>query len=84
MIAAAMTPVTTKVAMVVPMIFPARRALPILAMAPAMEANTSGTTMQNIRLINTVPRGSSAEAPGQTAPTMQPATMPSTMNARKI
>ena len=63
MITAAIAPVTTKVATVVPMILPAFLALSILAMADAMEQKTMGTTIQNIRLMNTVPRGSSTRAP---------------------
>ena len=50
-------PVTTKVSTVTPMMRPARRTLRIPAMAPAMEKNTSGTTTQNIILMNTVPAG---------------------------
>ena len=48
----------------------------MFAMAEAMEQNTIGTTTQNIMFINTVPSGSRQVAPGQTAPTMQPAMMP--------
>ncbi|MPM85021.1 hypothetical protein SDC9_132098 [bioreactor metagenome] len=51
MMTAAMAPVITKAAMVVPIILPARLALFMLATAPEMDANTMGTTMQNIRLI---------------------------------
>ena len=85
MMAAAMAPVTTKVPMVTPMILPARLRLPILATAPAMDAKTMGTTMQNIMLMNTVPKGSSTLAPelssvaGNRAPTTQPATMATSM-----
>ena len=56
MMTAAIAPVMTKVAMVVPMILPARSLLSMLATEPAMDANTRGTTMQNIMLMNTVPR----------------------------
>ena len=79
MMTEAMAPVTTKVAMVTPMIFPARARLFMLAMAPATEQNTSGTTMQNSRLIKIVPRGSSAVAPGQAQPTAHPAAMAPSM-----
>ena len=85
MMAAAMAPVTTKVPKVTPMILPARLRLPILATAPAMDAKTMGTTMQNIMLMNTVPKGSSTLAPelssvaGNRAPTTQPATMATSM-----
>ena len=63
MMAAAMAPVTTKVRMVVPMIFPARLRLFMVAMDPEIEANTMGTTMQNIILIKRVPRGLRTVAP---------------------
>ena len=86
----AMAAVTRKVATVVPRTLPALRISPILAMAEAMEQNTIGTTTQNIRLINTVPSGSSTVAPalttspstvttGHSQPTMQPATIPTSM-----
>ena len=48
-----------------------------------MEANTRGTTMQNIMLMNTVPRGFSTEALGHTQPTMAPATMAMSITAIK-
>ena len=51
-----MAAVTRNVAMVTPMILPARLTLFILAMAEAMEQNTIGTTTQNIMLMNSVPR----------------------------
>ena len=51
----------------------------MFAMAEEMEQNTIGTTTQNIMFMNTVPSGSRAVAPGHTAPTMQPATMPTSM-----
>ncbi len=66
MITAAMAPVTTNVPTVTPMILPARFRLCILATALEIEANTMGTTMQNIRLINTVPRGFRTVAPAWT------------------
>jgi len=81
MITAAMAPVITKVATVVPMILPARLRLSILATAPAMDANTMGTTMQNIILMNTVPRGFRMVAPalssvtGKIQPTIAPRIM---------
>ncbi len=65
---AAMAPVITKVKMVVPMILPARRRLRMVAMEPAMEENTIGTTMQNIMLMNSVPRGLRTVAPALTDP----------------
>ena len=73
---AAMAAVTMKVATVTPSTLPARLTLPMFAMAEAMEQNTIGTTTQNIMFMNTVPSGSRQVAPGQTAPTMQPAIMP--------
>ena len=95
MITAAMAAVIIKVATVTPMILPAFFMESMLAMAEAMEQNTMGTTMQNIRLMNTVPRGSSTLAPGSmispwasftaghTAPTMQPPMMPISMQIIK-
>ena len=88
MITAAMAPVTTKVPTVTPMIFPARFRLSILATALEMEANTMGTTMQNIMLIKTVPRGLRTVAPalvsvaGQIRPAMAPRTMAPSMTAK--
>ena len=55
---------------------PARRALFILAMDEEMEKKTIGTTTQNIMLMNSVPKGSRAVAPGHAKPTMIPRTMP--------
>jgi hypothetical protein len=55
----------------------------MLAIAEEMEQKTMGTTIQNIMLMNKVPRGSNAVAPGQTAPVMQPATMPISMKMIK-
>ena len=83
MITAAIAAVTQKVMIVVPITLPARRALFMFAMAEEMETNTIGTTTQNIMLMKMVPMGSSAVAPGQTAPTMQPATMPMIMQIKK-
>lgn len=83
-----MAPVITKVATVVPMILPARLRLRMLATDPAMEANTRGTTTQNIMLMNTVPRGLMTVIPalssvaGQSQPAMQPSTMAPSMMAR--
>ena len=74
-----MAAVIRKVATVMPMILPARRMPFMLAMADEIEQNTIGTTTQNIMFMNTVPSGSRAVAPGHTAPTMQPATMPTSM-----
>ena len=90
-----MAAVTMNVAIVTPMILPARFALCILAMADEIEQNTVGTAMQNIRFRNTVPSGSRTVAPGtrispaaslvagQMAPTMQPATIPVSIRIRK-
>ena len=96
MMTAAMAPVTTKVATVTPMIFPARWRLSMLATALEMEANTMGTTMQNIILMNTVPRGLRTVAPvpeitppspstdaGNSQPAMHPRTMAASITARK-
>ena len=80
---AAMAPVTTKVATVTPIILPARLRLFILATALEMDANTKGTTMQNIMLMNTVPKGLRTEASGQNQPTMHPRTMDASMTPRK-
>ena len=85
MMTAAMAPVTTKVATVVPMILPARRRLRTLATEFAMEANTSGTTTQNIMLINTVPKGLMAWPKlGKDQPAIQPSTMAASMMIRNI
>jgi len=65
-----------------PIILPARLLFFIPATAPAIDAKTRGTTIQNIILMKIVPMGSSAVAPGQTAPTMQPATMPMIMQIK--
>ena len=76
-----MAAVTRKVATVTPMILPARLTLFMLAMAEAMEQNTIGTTTQNIRLMNSVPRNSIfPPKPGASQPTRQPATMPPSMH----
>ena len=93
---AAMAPVTTKVPTVTPMIFPARFRLSMFATALEMEAKTMGTTTQNIRLMNTVPRGLRTVAPvpdmtlpspstwaGQTQPRMAPRIMAPSMTAKK-
>ena len=94
MMTAAMAAVVRKVAMVTPMILPARFALCMLAMEEEMEQNTVGTAMQNIRFRKTVPSGSRTVAPltitspdasltaGQIAPTTQPATMPVSIRIR--
>lgn len=72
-----MAAVTRNVAMVTPMILPARLTLFMLAMAEAMEQNTIGTTTQNIMLMNSVPKNSILPPKaGANAPTRQPATMP--------
>ena len=84
MMTAAMAPVITKVTMVVPMILPARWRLSILATEPAMEANTRGTTMQNIRLMNTLPRKAIPWLKaGKNQPTRAPATMQHSRMIRK-
>ena len=80
---AAMAAVEKNVPTVMPMMRPARFAELIFAIAEAMEQNTIGTTTQNIMLMNSVPKGSRAVAPGQTAPTTQPATMPSSISVMK-
>ena len=92
-----MAAVTRNVAMVTPMILPARFALCMFAIDEEMEQNTVGTAIQNIRFRNTVPSGSSTVAPlmttivspsttsltaGQIAPTTQPATMPVSIRIR--
>ena len=97
MMTAANAAVTRKVAMVTPMILPARLALCMFAIDDEIEQNTMGTAMQNIRFRNTVPSGSSTVAPlstiivspsttsmtaGQIAPTTQPATMPVSIRIR--
>lgn len=74
-----MPAVTMNTITVVPSTLPARFTLPMFAMAEEIEQKTIGTTTQNIIFMNTVPSGSRAVAPGQTAPTMQPATMPISM-----
>ena len=77
------------------MILPAFFMESMLAMAEEMEQNTMGTTMQNMRLMNTVPRGSKTVAPalmtvspslimGKQAPAMQPATMPVSIMMMKL
>ena len=65
MMTEAMIVVTMKVRTVVPISLPARLALFMLAMAEEMEKKTIGTTTQNIMLMNSVPSGSSTEAPSQ-------------------
>ena len=86
MIRAAMAAVVQKVATVMPMILPAFFMDSMLAMAEAMEQKTMGTTMQNIRLMNTVPRGSRTVAPGfTTSPAASPIMeepIPSAINPR--
>ena len=77
---AAMAAVTRNVPTVTPMSLPARFAPDAFAIAEDIEKNTSGTTMQNIRLINTVPSGSSfVPISGANTPMRQPQTMPSSM-----
>jgi len=83
MIKAASSPVTTKTPSVAPRMRPALRRERVLAMLPASEQNTSGTTRQNIMLMNTVPSGSRQTAPGQAAPTAQPSTIHPSIAARK-
>ena len=84
MMIAAIMPVTTKMPMLAPMILPARPRLDILAIDPAMDANTSGTTTQNIILINTVPNGLMAcPNEGNNMPTIAPRTIPPIIRARK-
>ena len=96
MMTAAMAPVTTKVATVMPMILPARRRLSILATALEIEEKTMGTTTQNIILMNTVPMGlrmvapvpeitppPSSTAAGHSQPAMQPSAMAASITPRK-
>ena len=80
---AAMAAVERNVPTVMPMMRPARFAELMFAIAEAMEQNTIGTTTQNIILINSVPNGSRAVAPGHAAPTIQPATMPRSISVMK-
>ena len=81
MIKAASSPVTTKTPSVAPRMRPALRRERVLAMLPASEQNTSGTTRQNIMLMNSVPRNSILPPNfGANAPTRQPATMPVSMH----
>ena len=83
MMTAAIAPVTTNVRIVVPMILPARFLLFMFAIEPAIDENTSGTTTQNIMLMNTCPRASMCPAPvGNSHPKMHPSTMALTMMAR--
>ena len=91
---AAMAPVTRKVMMVVLIIFPARLRLCMVATLPPMDENTMGTTMQNIRLMKTVPSGFKTVAPalmvlpsasvttGKNQPTTAPRIMEPSMMAR--
>ena len=73
---AAKAPVITKLRTVTPIIFPALFRLFILATAPAMEANTMGTTTQNIMRINRSPKNLMPWAKsGATWPVMDPNTM---------
>ena len=87
---------TAAMATVTPMIFPARFRLSMFATALEMEAKTMGTTTQNIRLMNTVPRGLRTVAPvpetmpplpsasaGQTQPRMAPRIIAPSMTAKK-
>ena len=81
---AAMAPVITKVRTVVPMIFPALLRLFILATELDIEANTKGTTTQNIMFINTVPKGFSfGPKSGANHPTSPPAIIAPSIIARK-
>ena len=75
-----MAAVTRNVAIVVPMILPARFMFFMLAIAELMEQNTIGTTTQNIILTKRVPRNSIFRPKaGQIPPTMQPSTIPVSM-----
>ena len=81
---AAMAAVTRKVPTVTPMSLPARFAPEALAIAEDIEKNTRGTTIQNMRLMNTVPRGSSlVPSSGASAPIRQPQTMPNSIKIIK-
>ena len=80
-----MAPVMTNTATVTPRIFPALRLDFIPATDPAIEAKTKGTTMQNIILINTVPKGLSHPAnSGSSQPIMHPAIMAPSKIARNL
>ena len=82
-IIAAMVPVATNTVTVMPNIRPARRIFPMLATDTATEANTSGTTTQNIMLMNTVPRGLTATAaPGAIQPRTHPSNMLSSITPK--
>ena len=95
MITAAIAAVTKNVPTVRPMTLPARFALDMFAIADAIEQNTMGTTTQNMRFMKTVPIGSRTVAPlsmispdaslttGLSAPTIQPPTIPASMNTIK-
>ena len=73
---AAKAPVSTKLIMVTIMIFPALFRLLVPATAPAIEAKTIGTTIQNIIRMNKVPRNAIEwEKPGASAPVIAPDTM---------
>ena len=81
---AAMAAVTRNVPTVTPMSLPARFAPAAFAIAEDIEKNTSGTTMQNMRLMNTVPSGSSlVPSSGANAPIRHPQTMPSSIKIIK-
>ena len=75
MMIAAIAAVHRNVIMVVPITLPALEMDFMLAIAEAMEANTIGTTTQNMELMNRVPNGSRTVAPGHTRPVMVPATI---------
>ena len=83
-ITAATAPVTTKVPTVVPIIFPARPLLLIPAIELEIEANTKGTTTQNIMLMKIVPSGLIAiPNDGANQPTIQPRIIAPSIIARK-
>ena len=65
------------------MILPARRGLFMQAMELESEQNTSGTTMQNMRLMKIVPSGARQSAFGHSAPSRHPSTMASSIAAKK-
>ena len=65
-ITAAIAPVITNVITVTHMIFPERARSFVLAIAPAIDPNTIGTTMQNMRRMKIVPKNAMFdEKPGQ-------------------
>ncbi|CBZ03794.1 hypothetical protein H04402_01986 [Clostridium botulinum H04402 065] len=74
---AAKHPVTTKVNIRLPKILPKRFMFSILPTAVAIETNTIGTTIVNIKLIKIFPKGSNTVAfSPKTTPNIAPAIIP--------